>query len=202
MSLPWLQLLRRHDMFGYPGGFAIEEAFLWLGNFDDVMTPGWKSVMFSPVGISSLATMGDKLEFSLDVPSHRVPLIWDLSLTWPGKNDKLFLADVERISEGCTPDFRADHLMVPVPIVGVQLTTSRSTNSLWEDVVICVGVQSLSWVPCAAVYHGASRKLSLLGDLLDNLGGRITSDLLWYVFLLAIAGKGDGVAVLVRCRCI
>jgi hypothetical protein len=41
MSLPWLQLLRRHDMFGYPGGFAIEEVFLWLGNFDDVMMPGW-----------------------------------------------------------------------------------------------------------------------------------------------------------------
>lgn len=148
-----------------------------------------ESVMFSPVGISSLATTGDKLEFSLDVPSHRVQLIWDLSLTWPGKNDKLFLADVERISEGCTPDFRADHLMVPVPIVGVQLTTSRSTNSLWEDVVICVGVQSLSWVPCAAVYHGASRKLSLLGDLLDNLGGRITSDLLWCVFLWLLLVK-------------
>ena len=48
-----------------------------------------ESVMFSPEGISSLATIGDMLDF-LDVPSHRVPLTWDIPLTWPGKDDKAF----------------------------------------------------------------------------------------------------------------
>ena len=160
-----------------------------------------ESVMFSPEGISSLATIGDKLDF-LDVPSHRVPLTWDIPLTWPGKDDKLFLADVERISEGCTPFFKADYLMVPVPFVGVQLTSSRSSNSLRGDDVICADVQSLCGVPCLALSHGASIKLSLLGYLLGNLSGRITSDLVIRASL-AIAGEGDGVVVsLVRCRCI
>ena len=60
--------------------------------------------------------MEDFLQYNQDEPIGNVSLLWDVQLAYPKYDDKFFLVNAMKVSEGDVYTFKVDHLTTPIPV--------------------------------------------------------------------------------------